>query len=145
LHKQLQALLNGVPHAAGINNHMGSRFTEDARAMAVVMTELKKRGMFFVDSLTSGHSMGTETANQAGVPVLRRDVFLDNVAEVESIAREIGRLADKARQNGGAIGICHPYPETIKALQQELPKLAAQGVAFVKVSELLGKGDSAER
>lgn len=139
LRKQLQTLLSQVPHAVGINNHMGSRFTEDARAMAAIMAELKSRGLFFVDSLTSGHSQGTATASQAGVPVLRRDVFLDNVAEVEAIAREIRRLADKASQNGGAIGICHPYPETIKALQLELPKLAAQGVEFVRVGELLEK------
>jgi len=140
LRSQLQALLDRVPHAAGINNHMGSRFTEDERAMAVIMAELREHGLFFVDSLTSGHSVGTATARQAGVPILRRDVFLDNVAEVEPIVREIRRLADKARRNGGAVGICHPYPETIRALQQELPKLAAQGVEFVTVAELLKSG-----
>jgi hypothetical protein len=69
--------------------------------------------------------------------MLRRDLFLDNVAEVEAVIHEIRRLADKARQNGGAIGICHPYPETIKALQRELPKLAAQGVEFVRVGDLV--------
>lgn len=140
LRSQLRALLGRVPHVAGINNHMGSRFTEDERAMTAVMAELRGQGLFFVDSLTSGHSVGTATARQAGVPILRRDVFLDNVAEVEPIVREIRRLADKARRNGGALGICHPYPETIKALQQELPRLAAQGVRFVPVSELLKGG-----
>ncbi len=65
---------------------------------------------------------------RAGVPILRRDVFLDNVAEVRADRPELRRLADKARRNGGAVGICHPYPETIRALQLELPKLAAQGV-----------------
>lgn len=139
LRSQLQALLSSVPHAAGINNHMGSRFTEDARGMAVIMAELRRHGMFFVDSLTSGNSTGTETARRAGVPSLRRDVFLDNVAEVELIVQEIRRLAEKAKHNGGAVGICHPYPETLRALQQELPRLAAQGVEFVKVSELLEK------
>ncbi|MCM2264520.1 MAG: divergent polysaccharide deacetylase family protein [Desulfuromonadales bacterium] len=140
LRSQLQALLSRVPHAAGINNHMGSRFTEDERAMTAIMAELRDHGLFFVDSLTSGHSVGTATARQAGVPTLRRDVFLDNIAEVEPIVREIRRLADKARRNGSAVGICHPYPETIKALQQELPKLAAQGIEFVTVAELLKGG-----
>lgn len=140
LRSQLRMLLGRVPHAVGINNHMGSRFTEDERAMAAIMAELREHGLFFVDSLTSGHSVGTAMARQAGVPILRRDVFLDNVAEVEPIVRELRRLADKARRNGGAVGICHPYPETIKALQQELPRLAAQGVEFVKVEELLRNG-----
>lgn len=139
LRNQLQALLSRVPHAAGINNHMGSRFTEDARGMAVIMAELHRHGMFFVDSMTSGNSTGMETARQAGVPSLRRNVFLDNVAEVEAIVQEIRRLAEKAKHNGGAVGICHPYPETLRALQRELPKLAEQGVEFVKVAELLGE------
>ena len=93
--------------------------------------------MYFVDSLTSGNSVGMATARQAGVPNLRRDVFLDNVPEVAEIAREIRRLAAKAARNGSAVGICHPYPETIAALRQELPVLARQGVKFVPVSAVL--------
>jgi polysaccharide deacetylase 2 family uncharacterized protein YibQ len=137
LHARLTALLGEVPHVAGINNHMGSRFTEDERSMTAVMAVLRERGLYFVDSLTSGNSVGTATARQAGVPSLRRDVFLDNVVEVAAIAGEIRRLAAKAARNGSAVGICHPYPETIMALRQELPVLARQGVKFVPVSTLL--------
>lgn len=140
LRAQLQVLLNQVPHVAGVNNHMGSRFTEDQQAMAVVMAVLREEGLYFVDSLTSSQSVGTATARQAGVPSLRRDVFLDNVAEVAAIAHEIRRLAAKATRNGSAVGICHPYPETITALRQELPELARQGVEFVAVSALLKTG-----
>jgi polysaccharide deacetylase 2 family uncharacterized protein YibQ len=140
LRSQLLALLDRVPYADGVNNHMGSRFTEDERAMGVVMSVLHERGLFFVDSLTSSHSVGTAMANRAGVQSLRRDVFLDNVAEVDLIVKEIRRLAGKARNNGGAVGICHPYPETLQALRLELPRLASQGVEFVKVSELLKGG-----
>lgn len=140
LRGKLQELLGRVPHARGINNHMGSRFTEDERAMAAVMAELREHGLFFVDSLTSGQSVGAAAARQAGVPVVRRDVFLDNVAEVEPIIREIRRLAEKARRNGEAVGICHPYPETLQALRQELPRLAVQGIEFVRVADLLGGG-----
>lgn len=140
IREHLKALLTKVPHAIGTNNHMGSRFTENARAMAAVMSVLHERGLFFVDSLTSSHSVGGDAAREAGVPQLRRDVFLDNVAEVELIVREIRRLAEKGRRPGGAVGICHPYPETIRALRQELPRLAGQGVVFVPVSALLKGG-----
>jgi polysaccharide deacetylase 2 family uncharacterized protein YibQ len=143
LRARLHALLSGVPHVAGINNHMGSRFTENERTMAVVMAVLRERGLYFVDSLTSGHSVGTAAARQAGVPNLRRDMFLDNVAEVAAIGREIRRLAAKAVRNGSAVGICHPYPETVTALRQELPALARQGVKFVPVSALLKSGGGA--
>jgi polysaccharide deacetylase 2 family uncharacterized protein YibQ len=140
LRTQMLALLARVPHVAGANNHMGSRFTEDEPAMKVVMAVMRERGLFFVDSLTSSGSVGSETAQRAGVPVLRRDVFLDNVVEAGPIAREIKRLADKARSNGYAVGICHPYPETLQALRQTLPKLAKEGIVFVRVSELLRGG-----
>jgi hypothetical protein len=140
LREQLLALLQRVPHAAGANNHMGSRFTEDARAMAVVMAVLRERGLFFVDSLTTSRSVGAGAADAAGVPLARRDVFLDNVAEVDAIVKELRQLARKARRNGAAVGICHPYPETLQALRQELPRLAAEGIEFVPVSALVKDG-----
>jgi polysaccharide deacetylase 2 family uncharacterized protein YibQ len=134
------ALLKQVPHAAGVNNHMGSRFTEDEQAMTAVMAVLRERGLYFVDSLTTSRSVGSATAQRAGVPAVRRDIFLDNVAEVDAIVQQIRRLAGKARRNGSAVGICHPYPETLQALRQELPKQAGQGIEFVPVSGLLGAG-----
>jgi hypothetical protein len=140
LQERLRALLARVPHAVGANNHMGSRFTEDERGMTTVMQVLKERDLFFVDSLTSSHSVGVDVARRAGVSVLRRDLFLDNVADVGAIAREIERLAEKARRNGSAVGICHPYPETFEALQRELPRLEREGIEFVRVGELMRQG-----
>jgi len=67
-------------------------------------------------------------------------VFLDNVAEVDAIVKELRQLARKARRNGAAVGICHPYPETLQALRQELPRLAAEGIEFVPVSALVKDG-----
>jgi polysaccharide deacetylase 2 family uncharacterized protein YibQ len=129
--------LQKVPYAVGTNNHMGSRFTEDRRGMSAVMAELSSHGLFYVDSLTTGRSVGEEIASEYGVPALRRDVFLDNVADVERISTELHRLAKKAVQNGQAIGLCHPYPETLQALQRELPRLAQEGIQIVPVSSLL--------
>ncbi|NOQ46072.1 MAG: hypothetical protein GQ559_05290, partial [Desulfobulbaceae bacterium] len=54
--------INAVPHAIGANNHMGSRFTEERQAMRVVLAELKKQGLFFIDSYTTAKSTGMEEA-----------------------------------------------------------------------------------
>jgi polysaccharide deacetylase 2 family uncharacterized protein YibQ len=132
-------LLARIPHVIGTNNHMGSRFTEDAKALSPVMQSLHDKGLFFIDSRTTGHSKVSEVAQQFGVPTMSRDVFLDNVAEVDAITQEIRRLENKARQHGMAIGICHPYPETLEALKNELPGLAGRGVTLVPVSVLLRK------
>lgn len=135
--RRFNALLKEVPFAVGTNNHMGSRFTEDRRGMTAVMSVLQQRGMFFVDSMTTGRSVGMAVALEQGVPALKRDVFLDNVADVEKIVAELRHLARTAKKNGQAIGICHPYPATLQALQRELPRLAEQGVTIVPVSRLL--------
>jgi polysaccharide deacetylase 2 family uncharacterized protein YibQ len=132
-------LLARIPYVAGTNNHMGSRFTEDARALAPVMESLGEKGLFFIDSRTTGQSRVPEVAARFGVPTMSRDVFLDNLAEVDAIAREILRLEGKARRQGMAIGICHPYPETLEALRRELPGLAERGINIVPVSLLLRK------
>jgi hypothetical protein len=129
--------LASIPYVSGSNNHMGSRFTEDARALSPVMESLQEKSLFFIDSRTTGRSRVSEVAHRYGVPTMDRDVFLDNVADVDAITREIGRLENKARRQGMAIGICHPYPETLEALRKALPGLAARGITVVPVSVLL--------
>ena len=139
IRRRFDQLLAKIPHVSGTNNHMGSRFTEDARALAPVMESLQEKGLFFIDSRTTGRSRVTEAAQRFGVPTMSRDVFLDNVADVDAITREIRRLESKARRKGMAIGICHPYPETLEALRRELPGLAERGITVVPVSMLLQK------
>lgn len=126
-----------VPHAVGGNNHMGSRFTEDREKMQVVIEEMQGAGLFFLDSLTSGSSVAFEVAREAGVPAARRDRFLDNVQSVPKIAAELRKLARLAAHQGHAVGICHPYPETLAALRQEADTFAREGVEVVPVSRLL--------
>lgn len=118
---------------------MGSRLTENSEAMAAVLEVLRERKMFFVDSRTSASSVAVVEADRKGVPAISRDVFLDNVREVPAIAREIRKLAGVARRRGSAVGICHPYPETLAALRQEAEVLREQGIDVVSVSQLLAK------
>ena len=139
IRRRFDLLLGRIPYVTGTNNHMGSRFTEDARALSPVMESLREKGLFFIDSRTTGQSRVTEIARQFGVPTMDRDVFLDNVAEVSAIVREIKRLENKARRQGSAIGICHPYPETLEALRRELPEMHGRGITVVPVSVLLQK------
>ncbi len=143
IRRRFDQFLAKIPHVTGSNNHMGSRFTEDARALAPVMESLQEKGLFFIDSRTTGRSKVPEVAHRYGVPTMDRDVFFDNVAEVDAIVREIRHLEGKARKQGMAIGICHPYPETLEALRKELPGLVARGVTVVPVSVLLQKQSSA--
>lgn len=132
----LQKDLSSVPNAIGVNNHMGSKFTEDEERMRLVLASLKKRGMFFLDSRTSSDSVGGRVARDLGMRSAERSVFLDNTRDVDYIKGQIRELVSIASRKGSAIGIGHPYPETIEALRQTLPALGP-GIKVVRLSELV--------
>ncbi len=133
---RLQDYRKQVPYAVGGNNHMGSQFTQNRAKMTVVIDEMRKSGMFFIDSRTTNRSVAFAVARASGVPVTGRDVFLDNVKDVDLIAREIRKLVHLAIRRGRAVGICHPYPQTLEALRREAAFVHSQGVEVVPASRL---------
>ncbi|WP_338126230.1 divergent polysaccharide deacetylase family protein [Rhodospirillum rubrum] len=134
---RLRHNLDGGAEFVGINNHMGSRFTADSRGMTLVMGELKKRGLLWLDSMTSANSVGLALAEMAGVPHIGRTVFLDNLNDQAAVARQLAKLEAAARQHGVAVGIGHPRDGTIGALSVWLPALAAKGITLVPISALV--------
>lgn len=122
----------------GINNHMGSRFTASAEGMALVMAELKARGLLFLDSLTAGNSVAALLAARHAVPYAVRDVFLDNEPDdAAAIRLQLARLEEIARTRGYAIGIGHPHDGTVAALQAWIPEMRARGFQLVPVSAII--------
>lgn len=138
--RRLRWNLSRFDEYVGVNNHMGSRFTGDAAAMATVMLELKRRGLLFLDSRTSPDSVGRWIAQTVGVPSARRDVFIDREPAPEAIEREIERLERLATQKGFAIGIAHPFATTFSALEAWLPGLEARGFVLAPVSAVVRPG-----
>ena len=128
--------LKAVPHAVGSNNHMGSRFTEDAGAMREVLGVLKQQGMFFVDSYTTSKSTGLELERSMGIPTARRHVFLDNVKDSSKVCTQLEQLVALARKKGWAIGIGHPNQATLQALTS-CRKQLLRHVRIVGVSALV--------
>jgi len=134
----LEANLASVPHARGVNNHMGSLLTRHPGHMAWLMEALRQRGgLYFVDSGTSSKSVAQQIALEHELPVMRRHVFLDHERDQRLISRQFMQLVRMAHRNGHAIGIGHPYPETLAVLEQQLPQLEGFGVRLVPVSQLI--------
>lgn len=134
----LFANLDRFPEVAGINNHMGSRLTEVRPVMRSVMAGLKKRGdLYFLDSRTSPRTVARAEAAAAGLMTLKRDIFIDNVEEEPAILRQLRKLEKKARVQGFAVGIGHPYAVTLSALKKWLPLVRKRGFKLVKASALL--------
>lgn len=128
--------LEAVPHAIGSNNHMGSRFTENRAAMHEVLSVLKQRGLFFIDSYTTAQSTGLDEAGKMGIPTARRHVFLDNIREQDKICRQLEQLVALAKKNGWAIGIGHPNQATLNALTRCRERLL-ENVDIVSVHTLV--------
>ncbi|MBT8489842.1 MAG: divergent polysaccharide deacetylase family protein, partial [Deltaproteobacteria bacterium] len=111
----IESNISDVPYAIGVNNHMGSRFTERQHEMTETLKVVKRNDLFFIDSLTTNHSQAFETAKKLHVTAARRNVFLDNTRSKSAILYQLGKLMKLSRKYGYAIGIGHPFSETAKA------------------------------
>ncbi|MBU2497515.1 MAG: divergent polysaccharide deacetylase family protein [Proteobacteria bacterium] len=137
IRKTLDENLQSVPGVRGVNNHMGSRFTEREDKMAVLLTELKRRGLFYVDSRTTSETVAFDVAKRVGVPAVKRSVFLDNDLSPRAMKFQVERLLGMAKHSGSAVGIGHPHEETLMVLKNFLPKLRTE-FRVVPVSDLIG-------
>jgi uncharacterized protein len=132
--KRLSWGLDRFPGYIGINNHMGSRFTQDERGMQVVLAELKRRNLLFLDSRTIGNTVGDKLSVRMGVPHVMRDVFLDNEMDEAAVIKQLMQAERVAASKGQAIAIGHPHPATIAAIRAWMPKAEARGFVIVPLS-----------
>lgn len=128
--------LKKVPGVSGVNNHMGSYFSEKEDKMKYVLIELKKRGLFYLDSRTSSKSVGFRLAGETGVPAAEKNVFLDTDNSKKAIKYQVERLLGIARYSGEAIGIGHPYEMTLDVLK-DYADIFETEFKVVPVSELV--------
>jgi len=145
LQQTTREALESVPHVIGLNNHMGSLLTRHPGAMSWLMDAVKAHGgLFFVDSRTTGRTVASRVAVEKQLPMARRDVFLDNARTSSAIKKEFKKLLKLAKKRGYAVGIGHPYPETMQVLKQELARLPASGVKLIPISQIvqMQKGDN---
>ncbi|MBF0496571.1 MAG: divergent polysaccharide deacetylase family protein [Deltaproteobacteria bacterium] len=134
--KRLGLALDDVPFVVGVNNHMGSAFTTNAAKLEPILTEIKKRNLYFVDSQTSDKSVAFALSRRLGVRTARRAVFLDNRQNHEAIVASLHQLIHLAETGGEALAICHPHQETYLALKEQLPLLKAK-VVLERASHLV--------
>lgn len=128
LQQQLRADLASLPQVQGMNNHMGSLLTEKKEPMRWVMEVMHAQGLYFIDSLTSAQSVAYKQARQAGVPTLKRHVFLDNEVDSVALQNQFSQALKIAKRRGHAVLIAHPYPETLEFLEEQLPLLEQHNI-----------------
>jgi polysaccharide deacetylase 2 family uncharacterized protein YibQ len=129
--------LKEVPGAIGVNNHMGSKATQDRPTLMPIFQSLGERGLFFMDSYTIASSAAFPLAREMGLRTARRDVFLDVSDGESAIRQKLRDLSRKAGKTGSSIGIGHCHRDMLRALQAEIPEIQAKGFRFVQLSELV--------
>ena len=133
-----EQMMQSVPNAAGVNNHQGSQATADAALMEELMPVLQKWNLFYVDSRTTAATVAYDTAQRVGVRSGFRNVpFLDDVAEVSAVRKQLELAFRGAKDKGEAIAIGHPHPATLQALSELLPQAEARGVHLAYASDLV--------
>jgi len=137
INKLLRYYLDYLRIAIGVNTHMGSKATEDAKLMRVVLKAVKKRGLVFIDSRTSLNSVAFDLAHKMGIKSSYNEGFIDSSSNKKDIINKINELVEKARKKGKIIVIAHPRKETLDVLKEEIPKLKKE-VSFITIEEYFG-------
>ena len=134
----IEQFLQNVPGVVGVNNHQGSQATSDPELMDELMPVLRERRLFYVDSRTTVATVAFDTAQTFGVRSGFRNVpFLDDVAEVAAVRKQLELAFRGAREKGEAIAIGHPHLTTLRALREFLPHAEANGIRLVFASDLV--------
>jgi uncharacterized protein len=136
---KLDEMFQSLPEVDGVNNHMGSRMTADRNGMHIILSDLKKRSLPFLDSRTSADSIAADVAADIGLQHASRHVFLDQGYKGGNVTENLNKLIKVAQDKGFAIGIGHARPETLEAVKRSIPSILESGVRIVPVVDLMGR------
>ncbi|MFQ5865550.1 MAG: divergent polysaccharide deacetylase family protein [bacterium] len=137
IRERVRSAIWSVPHARGLNNHMGSKATVNQQLLSTLMQEVEKAGLFFLDSRTNDETIAYSMAQNMKIPSGMNNTFLDAIEEEPFIRQQLYFLAEIASRRGFAIGIGHPKQLTLKVLKEEMRKLEKKGYKFVNMSEVV--------
>jgi len=137
IRQTVRGCIFNIPYVIGVNNHMGSKITEDREIMKIVLEEIRRYDLFFIDSITTQNSIAYQVAQEMGVKTAVRTVFLDNESDMEYIKGQMLEAQEIALRDGEAIAIGHSRINTFYVLKRMIPELIKAGIEIVPVSELV--------
>ena len=134
---RLHSLLGRVSGYVGVVNHMGSRFTTSAPHLRPILTELRDRGLLFIDSRSSLRSVAARTASELKLPRAINNRFIDAEASRVAIDARLTELERIARISGFAVGISQAFPVTLDRLARWTRTLKDKGFALAPASAMV--------
>lgn len=131
--------IDAVPHAVGMNNHMGSKVTADERVMKIILSICRERGLYYLDSKTSGKSVVPKVAKELGVPFLENELFFDEQYTTSHIIKQANLLIDKINVDQEVIAIGHVgiAGEKMATVLEEYVPLVKKKAQPVTLSDLI--------
>ncbi len=139
IRQKVNEAIDNVPYAIGMNNHMGSKATSDARVVRIVLEVCKERGLFFLDSRTNYRSVIKKIGQELGVPVVENELFLDDIASQIHVKKQLRKIVTHLNDDKRCIAIGHvgiTGKHTSTALHDSIPELSKQ-FQFVKLTTFL--------
>jgi len=133
---QLERNLDRLPGVKGVNNHMGSQLTTESTRMYQVLSVLKQRKLYFIDSRSTADTICRPSARMLQVRFAERDIFLDHFQRADFIRKQFRLLIKEAQKHGQAVAIAHPHRLTVRIFREMLPELKKQ-VQLVPASEVV--------
>jgi polysaccharide deacetylase 2 family uncharacterized protein YibQ len=124
----------------GLADLTGSRFAASGDALRPVMDEMARRGLLWLDGRAGDDATVARLAAEAGVPHLRVDAVVGDIASADAIDARLAELETLARQQGRAVGLVVPYPVAFDRVGAWAAGLASQGLSLAPVSALAGTG-----
>lgn len=132
--ERIQNIKKLFPKVEFINNHTGSKFTADERAMNKLIFALRLEKIGFIDSRTTAESKAKKVMKRYKMPYLTRDIFLDHDDDVDTIKKQIKKAIRIAGKYGQCIAICHPHKATLQALEES--KALFDDIELVRIDKL---------
>ncbi|MCD4653736.1 divergent polysaccharide deacetylase family protein [bacterium] len=137
LRNKTRKMLDACKGVQGVNNHTGSKMTADRHCMEIILSEIKKNNLFFVDSRTIGNTVAEDVARELGIPTASRKIFIDQGYNGGDVGANMARLVEEARKTGFAIGIGHAIDSTLDQVITALPDIQDQGIEIVPIKSLV--------
>lgn len=130
--KEIYKIRKDFPNTKFINNHTGSKFTSNKKAVIKLLDVLDEYSFIFVDSKTISNSKVEEVLKSKNQKYIFRDVFLDNTQNLKDIENELKKAVQIAKKRGFAIAIGHPKKQTLKVLKNSGDILKCVEVVYLK-------------
>jgi polysaccharide deacetylase 2 family uncharacterized protein YibQ len=136
----LKRNVDEVGPVAGMNNHQGSKVTEDREMMQIILSFCMENGLYFIDSKTTARTVVPETAKRLKVKTGQRDIFIDNEQDKDSMINYIKTGLEKTQMNGSAVMIGHTWsPLLAPLLEEQFVISTREGYSIKTVSDIINK------